>query len=254
MTDDSQPDTDDQAQPTDSRAAETAQSDAQSDEDTTAGQDTPAPSFAADEPHSGDTDEGATPTADGESFPRSVAPDAPTADGESIPSSVDPDAPPSDPTPGSDPPPDPEGVPDPSDRVDEADVDDDAAYEDQEWTLGEIRTGEIEVQGMRFKLEEPASDEAVERLLRAEGGLANNIREVVDTLVVSPTITDERWDNGMTPKERALLAGEALDWFGIDDFIDQEALAEAAAARDGQAGGPTPPGGPGGPRGPEFNR
>lgn len=108
---------------------------------------------------------------------------------------------------------------------DEAEMDDED-FENQEWTLGHYDSGIIELNGMKFKVEEPRDDDSVERLLGRGNDLNEQLYESVQTLVVSPAITRERWENKMTPKERALLANEALEWYGVSDFIDTDRMEE----------------------------
>lgn len=110
---------------------------------------------------------------------------------------------------------------------------DDFDYESQEWAFGDIRTGEIEVKGMRFKVSEPEEDEGVARLLQQQENLSENLYEVVQTLIDRPVITRERWEEDMTPKDRAVLSNKALQWFGIEDLVDTDRLAEQQEQRDG---------------------
>lgn len=112
-------------------------------------------------------------------------------------------------------------------------ADDDFDYESQDWAFGELRTGEIEVKGMRFKVSEPEEDEGIARLLEQQENLSDNLYEVVQTLVDRPVITRDRWREDMTPKDRAMLANKALQWFGMEDLIDTDQLAAEQEDRDG---------------------
>lgn len=115
----------------------------------------------------------------------------------------------------------------PSDTTDtdSTDPEDIPSLDEQEWTLGDLRTGVIEFRGMQFAASEPESDAEVEEIITATGGdLTEQFRTVLRIIL---DLTDEHLEE-MTAIERALLAADAIEWLGFDDFdADPEAIEQA---------------------------
>lgn len=118
----------------------------------------------------------------------------------------------------------------------------DEELENQDWTLGEQKTEIREKIGMRWKLVEPNDDDTIASLIetmQVNQGSAQALRRWAEEFIVAPKITDERWEEQMTARERFLIGEMVLNFFGIEDFMGseddiQQAIAERrrAAAED----------------------
>lgn len=102
--------------------------------------------------------------------------------------------------------------------------------ENQDWTLGEQKVEIKEKLDMRWKLVEPDSDETIAELielLQINQGSMDALYHWVSEFVVSPEITKERWEDDMTPRERYILGDMVLDFFGVEDFMDEGDIEQA---------------------------
>lgn len=120
----------------------------------------------------------------------------------------------------------------PLDGADPSNIDP-AQLEEQEWTLGGDKGDEvIQFKDMVFLLSEPDDD----ALLDIIGGepdeqqsASENMRELCQATIKSPTLTDKRWD-GLNLAERLGLMMEVSDFIGLDEFMDFQDVGAKAQA------------------------
>lgn len=111
-------------------------------------------------------------------------------------------------------------------------ADPDFDYEAQEWTLGGYDKGEVTVDGMRFLLSEPATEDDLDQLLIAASGRVRDDRQIVESIVEAPTITDDRW-HAMSVRQQRLLSFECAEWINLEAFFSAS-LEEAYSDADGE--------------------
>lgn len=101
--------------------------------------------------------------------------------------------------------------------------DEDFADPDSEsWTLGQTRVGAVRINDELFKLEEPEEDDDVASLIAGTSDGRLLFDRTIEVLVTTPDVSPDVLREKMTAKERLLLAEKALDWFGMEEFVDQE--------------------------------
>jgi hypothetical protein len=108
---------------------------------------------------------------------------------------------------------------------------DPADLEDQEWTLGDSKEDKIiEFKEMKFLLSEPDDDELLDIIGSQPGeemSPSDNMRELCQATIQSPTLSDARWSD-LNIAERLGLMMRVSDFVGLDEFMDfQDVGAEA---------------------------
>jgi hypothetical protein len=108
---------------------------------------------------------------------------------------------------------------------------DPADLEEQEWTLGDSKEDEIiEFKEMKFLLSEPDDDGLLDIIGSQPGeemSPSDNMRELCQATIQSPTLSDARWSD-LNIAERLGLMMRVSDFVGLDEFMDfQDVGAEA---------------------------
>lgn len=102
--------------------------------------------------------------------------------------------------------------------VDDIDLD---SIENQEWGLGEARPAQIrKLRGMKFLLTEPEDDDTVVNAIQQirQDDMMTAYYQLARITVKAPTITEERWTEGMTATERIALGNQVLSYLQAQDF------------------------------------
>lgn len=102
------------------------------------------------------------------------------------------------------------------------DIDVEEAAE-QEWTLGgEAERTQFEFKGMVFVVEDPDDDAVLNMMADAEmgeGDTSDRMFQLVQSAVVEPEVTAERWRD-LRMSERIGLMVRVSEAIGLDDMMD----------------------------------
>ncbi len=94
---------------------------------------------------------------------------------------------------------------------------------EQEWTLGgEPKQQTFEFKGMLFVVEDPDDDSVLNMMADAEmgeGDTADRMFQLVQSAVVKPEVTAERWRD-LRMSERIGLMVRVSEAIGLDDMMD----------------------------------
>lgn len=97
-------------------------------------------------------------------------------------------------------------------------------FDEQEWTLDEKREPEVRtIRGMKFRFEEPESDDDVLNQLEAASDASRDgqMYSLVQLVVDAPEVTQDRWED-MALSAKLALAGQAADYLDLDEGFLEE--------------------------------